>query len=213
MKPSHLLTATVLLGCVSLASAATAEISLDLYLGASFTGDSELDGNVGGMPAAARPVSWDDSIEAGIRAGYWLDGGWNWLGVALDASYYRPDPSDAVMGLGSLHMIPISPLLMVRMPLFVSERYANGRIQPYLAAGPGFVTSLATSSGTSRREAGFDFGIDARLGLTAVGRPRFGVFLEYRYTDVVVNNRDTLGAKIKTTLESDHLNAGVRLLF
>lgn len=217
MKPSHLLAAMVLLGCASLASTATAEKTLNLYMGTSFTADSTLDGTVGGLPAAAREVSWDNSIEAGIRASYWLEGGWNWLGIALDVSYFRPDVSSSsgapVSALGSLHVIPVSPLLMVRAPLFVSERYTNGRIQPYIGAGAGFVTSVATSAGSSRRETDFDFGVDARLGLSILVRPRFGIFLEYRYTDVVVHNRDVFGDRIKTTLESDHLNAGVSLRF
>jgi hypothetical protein len=205
-----------LIGAAVIAPTAIAETSLDLYLGVSFTAGSKLDGKVGGVPAAPRSVSWGDSIEGGIRGGYWL-GGLDWLGFGFDASYYRPEASltggGPVAGISSLHLVPMSPLLMVRAPLFASDDYARGRFQPYLAAGPSFVTSVLTSDVASGREIGFDIGVDARIGVNVLIRPSFGVFLEYRYTDVVVHNRDLLGEKIKTTLVSDHLNAGVTLRF
>ena len=60
---------------------------------------------------------------------------------------------------------------------------------------------------------GFDAGLDVRAGLTVLLARNFGLFAEYRRTDVDVKVTDSSGDKVKTNLESDHVSGGIAFRF
>ena len=102
---------------------------------------------------------------------------------------------------------------MVRLPLFTGDGFENGRIQPYAAVGPGFFLSVLTNASLIGTEVGFDVGLDARAGVTVMLTSRFGLFVEYRYTDVDVETTGGFGSKATSSLQTNHVNGGVALRF
>lgn len=189
--------------------AAVAETMLDLYLGGSYTDDSTLRFDTT-PPFPDQEVGWDDSFAFGLRAGHWFGGSLRWFGLAGDLSYFRPE---AVGGIVELHVVPITPMAMVRIPLLADERFVGGRLTPYAGVGPGLVTSVLTSNAVSGANVGFDVGLDVRAGVTIMLSRVFGLFAEYRYTDVDVKVEDGFGDSIETPLASNHINAGIALRF
>lgn len=137
----------------------------------------------------------DQSSPFGGRLGYWFRSP-AWLGVALDMSVLTPDFNDAsgppLPGSPvTVTVVPISGLLLIRLPLEKSEDFPNGRLQPYLGGGPGiFYTSLSEFAGNTvappavLEDSSWTLGYDARAGITGLIRERLGLFLESRYTRV-----------------------------
>jgi len=202
-----------------LAGAAAAEGFVDLYFGGAFTEDERIDSNAAGVGLTPGPgrVSFDDALAGGLRGGYWIDAA-PFLGVALDASGFAMErdfgPAD-----GGIAVIPLSALLMVRLPLGATDELPQGRIQPYGAVGPGaFVSVLGIDIDglDDFGDATLDLGLDVRAGLKFQIVKWLAVFAEYRYTHVQPDWKDDVeGAdvRIDTELATHHVNVGLGFHF
>jgi opacity protein-like surface antigen len=179
-----------------------AEGFIDLYMGVGLLQDSDVDTSandpfVDSDIAYLDDVDWETSPSMGLRGGYWFgEYGPSFIGVGLDFSYYQAfeDSSFAELEVAAT---PMTPLLMLRIPLGYDEDYPGGRVQPYVAVGPGFTIAYAHAetdeiipSGPGDvlyddfDEAGFGVGLDARGGLAVQVARNFALFAEYRYTYV-----------------------------
>src|SRR5262249_39533114 len=138
-------------------------------------------------------VEWEISPSAGIRGGYWFEFEEiepSFFGIGLDLSYYRAF-EDRSFGRLKVWAAPLTPLIMLRIPLGYSEDFPGGRVQPYIAGGPGFTISAAhadlsdlSSTGNvldDFEDVSFDVGADARAGIQFQISHGFGLFGEYRY--------------------------------
>jgi Outer membrane protein beta-barrel domain len=191
---------------------ASAEWFLDLYGGGSFTQD--VDVTIRNGTTLDDRVKFDTALTGGGRLGYWLTGiGLPWLGAALDVSYFAPDAT-ATAGKASLEVLPISALLMLRVPLFADSVVPTGRVQPYIAGGPSvFVSRVKVDTSVlgerlSAEQA--ELGADVRAGLTFMLTPHFGVFAEGRYT---VFNVDPGSRGTEFDIETFQALGGVTLRF
>ena len=81
-----------------------AEGFIDLYLGAAVTRDSDVKATAFGVSETGR-VEWDRSFTAGGRFGFWFES-LDWLGLALDASFFKPDRDITVIPVSALAMLP-----------------------------------------------------------------------------------------------------------
>ena len=84
-------------------------------------------------------------------------------------------------------IVPVSLLVMLRVPLLVTDEIPGGRLQPYIGIGPSFF--YRDSTGDFRPEnpkkvavRSVEAGFDAHLGLLWQLHRHFGVFAEYRFT-------------------------------
>src|SRR5258706_13230638 len=147
------------------ASGARAEGFFDLYLGAAFPQDSHVhtsadDPIVDNMIAYNSDVEWETSPAAGIRGGYWIETYPSVLGIGLDMSYYRAFEDSHFAPLNVV-ALPITPLLMLRIPIGASEDFPGGRVQPYAAVGPGFTIAGAHAKIDELRDnSGFNTRLD-----------------------------------------------------
>lgn len=200
----------------------SAEGLFDLRLGGSMTSKSEDSIQVDPAPPSEFETKWKDSFGGGIRGGYWFEGRAKWLGLAADISYFRPK-EDISGEAAEIHVIPLSLLLMFRAPLITSEKYPNGRLQPYVAAGPGFFISVFSLDldpiDEEITETSFDVGADVRGGIAFLVARGFGFFAEYRFTyfDPKYDGElDTLGNAdftLDTQMEAHHVAVGVTFRF
>ena len=146
----------------------------------------------------------------GGRIGYWLEG-LRWLGVAADASYFAP-AAQGTAAEARLEVIPLTPLVMFRLPLLESPQFPKGRLQPYLGAGPGFfLTSVEVDVpglGEESTDWQFEVGADARAGITLMITPKFGTFVEGRYT---VFSTNPGGRSTEFDIETFHVAGGVTI--
>lgn len=207
---------------------ARAEWFLDVYGGESSTQDANITAEVTSyglfMPTTTKShtqkVDFDTSFTMGGRLGYWFEK-LPWLGVSLDLSYFKAEGEKA-----EFDVVPLSLLLMLRWPLFKSENFPKGRLQPYAGVGPGFFftdsrvnfrptlqDSVSASSG--------EIGLDMRAGLAWQFHKRWAVFGEYRYTDIKVDfkQEDSFAIfsgseeSIKTYLKTNHYLVGISYRF
>ena len=183
--------------------AARAEGFIDLYFGVGFPQDSDIDTR-SDDPFVDSDLEftysgdrdWEDSPSFGMRGGYWFEewGGPSFVGVGLDISYYQAIEDSNFAEL-EVFATPMTPLLMLRIPLGYDEEYPGGRVQPYAAVGPSFTLAFAHAETDEIppsadiayddfEESGFGVGLDARAGLAIMLGPRFALFGEYRYTYV-----------------------------
>jgi opacity protein-like surface antigen len=194
-----------------------AEAMLDAYLGGAFHDDSTIDYDTSFAGSGFDLASWDDSVAAGIRGGYWFEGPLKWFGLGVDLSYFSAEQSTSfgfpISDSTELVLLPVTPMAMVRVPLLASERYSGGRIAPYVGVGPGLFVSVLLNDPFIDDDVGFDVGLDLRAGVTTQLAPHFGLFVEYRRTDVDIEVEDTFGDTFRTNLQSDHVNAGVAIRF
>ena len=189
---------------------ALAEGLIDLYVGTAMTRDSDVKISIPGFSDSER-IDWDSSITAGARFGVWFES-LPWLGLALDGSFFRPDKD--------LTVYPVSALLMLRLAFLKDDNFVNGRLQPYIAAGPGlFISHLdgrIGELGESVEAVSVDAGLDVRGGLTFMLTKNIGLFGEYRYTHVKPDfGFDILNidSKAKTTFDTHHVHGGLTFRF
>jgi opacity protein-like surface antigen len=228
---------------------ARAEGFLDVYAGAAFPQKNDVDvhtddpvlnsgapGTDGAIFRTAYPVNqnfdWETSPSLGIRGGYWFEFSEftpSFLGLALDMSYYRAF-EDTDFAEINIWATPMTPLLMLRLPLGYSEDYPGGRVQPYAAVGPGFTITAATADLSNLgigmddfEDVSFDVGFDARAGLAVQISHSFALFGEYRYTYLKPDFEDTVDdfgspkfeteVDIDPTLQVHHVVFGARFTF
>jgi len=197
---------------------------LDFAIGGAFTQKSNVTFKSGGSSVTTE-ADFDDSFATGVRGGYWFDG-LPWLGVGGMVSYFQPDVRPAgASGYDSrsLGVVPISALLMLRVPLLASNAVPRGQLQPYLAVGPGaFVTVTDNNNNYNynynhgyhyNSQSSVDVGVDVHAGATWMFTSRFGMFGEYRFTHYTANidgdsyyNR--YNVSLESTLDTNHVMAG-----
>jgi hypothetical protein len=188
-----------------------AEGFIDFYVGAAITRDSDQRVTAPGFSDTSS-IAWDTSVTAGGRFGFWFES-LEWVGLALDASFFRPDKDITVF--------PVSALAMLRLPLLKDndKGFPHGRLQPYIAAGPGLFISRADGNlGTfgSVSDTSVDLGVDVRGGLAFLITKNIAAFAEYRFTHVKPEfGFDVAGVKFKTetTLDTHHIVGGVGFRF
>jgi len=219
VKHSAFVISLVLSVIAPVVDSAYAEGFVDVHAGGSFSSNSYGTGTiepVGRAPLTeSSTVKFKPSVSVGLRGGYWLDS-FPYLGVALDLSYYEPEVKNFILP-GELEIFPISGLLMLRLPLFKSALYPQGRLQPYAGAGPAaFITRARVKLkkiGMSRnaKDTTVDLGLDSRAGINFLfsGQDLPGAlaaFLEYRYTRFKPTEfKDTVDG-VSFTAELDRLD-------
>jgi opacity protein-like surface antigen len=209
MRLLRLTTLTLGLGLVLIGPhPASAEWFLDVYGGVSITGDADVE--IRDTITADDKVEFDTEGMGGARLGYWLEG-LRWLGVAADVSYFAPAAQGTIVET-RLEVIPISPLVMFRLPLLESPEFPKGRLQPYLGIGPGFfLTSVkvdAPGLGEQSTDWQFEVGVDARAGVAFMFTPVVGTFLEGRYTAF---STDPGGRSTDFDIETLHVMGGITI--
>ncbi len=200
-----------------LAAPAASEGFADLYGGGAFP-DDDRGFAVPGFSTGPR-TDFDSTGVVGGRIGAWSDG-FPYLGGALDVSWFGPD-GEGRTSPAELDVIPISFLLMGRVPLVTSEEYPGGRVQPYLGIGPSLVVSQLEIPlpGPDFDDTEADAGVDLRVGTALIPVRPLGLFLEYRFTHFEPDWEDRVGTPVavrsraSTELSTHLVQAGVSLRF
>ena len=176
---------------------AKAEWFTDGYLGGVYTDDTKVK-NTSPDPGSSMKENVDEAVAFGFRLGHYFNA-LQFVGLALDASYYIPT-IDIDAESVDLDVIPISPLLMLRAPLFMDDLYPNGKWQIYGGIGPGiFYSKYSTGEFDDKT---FTIGIDARAGTTYMVNPMWGTFIEFRYTSFEPEYSDRIdGTKVEIELD------------
>jgi len=199
-----------------------AEGFFDLYAGLAVTVSNDVASTSSENERTVDRFDFKDSFSVGGRLGYW----WGAVGMNLDVSYFRPelDPDDfegtLVSTTTDLDVVGVGLNLMARGRFLKSADLSDGRLQPYVFAGPTvFVSRFAFDvSGRGRRRSVSDSAVSTTVGLTAGGGVTFmlarqiGLFAEYRFT----RNRPQFqfeGFTLEPKLDSHHVVAGVTLRF
>jgi opacity protein-like surface antigen len=205
-------------------SNAHAEKFFDLYGGANSTDDSTAD--VVDKPTPAPGIrdsislDFDKDVTLGMRVGVWQESP-PYFGMAFDISYFCAEADNA-----EFSVVPLSFLLMARMPLMVSSEFSQGRFQPYIAVGPSlmiydFEVDLTNAGGRKIDGSSGDFGFDLRGGLLWQITEKVAVFTEYRYTHVKVDfdaddsflMANPYEMEVETDLNTHHALAGMSFRF
>ena len=205
---------------------AAAEWFADLYAGTSFTQKSDLKLNDQGIgPGTYEDVEFDRSLAWGGRAGRYFDSV-PFLGVGIDFFRFYPylGPQSVQLrgcfypggcgsgrgGTGSFDVetTALSVDLMLRLPLLKTADAPQGRVQPYLVAGPPvFMTTITPRHTRSFRnhdsDTDFSFGYKLAGGVAVQVYRNLALFGEYRFTHVSpeVELRDASNGR--TTLRAD----------
>jgi Outer membrane protein beta-barrel domain len=207
---------------------ARAEWFLDVYGGEASTQDARITAEITsyGILMATTTKShtekagFDASLTMGGRLGYWFEK-LPWLGFSLDLSYFKAEGEKA-----EFDVVPLSLLFMLRYPLFKSENFPKGKLQPYAGVGlayfftdsrVNFRPALQDSVSGSSDEIGFD----VRAGLSWQFHKHWAIFGEYRYTDVKLDftQEDFLpifsgtDESMKTRLKTNHFLMGISYRF
>jgi hypothetical protein len=195
---------------------AWAEGFLDVQAGATFTGDADLVSDSAGFVTVS-PTAFLPSGTLGMRGGYWFEA-LPWLGLAGDLSYFTAF-EDFGGEPARIHVVPLSFLLMLRVPLLRSENLPQGRVQAYGAIGPGVFVSavdLELPGASDFQGATADAGLDARVGVEVRILRWLGLFAEYRYTSFRPTWPDLIAGTpvtLSTELDSNHILLGAGFHF
>ena len=225
MKQIKLLLITLILGILIFnLQLARAEIFVNLYAGWSLGADKDLTYMVPQEKETER-ADFSNSLAIGYRFGYWLDSA-RWAGLALEASHFKHDIHQRGIDKGHLRIIPISGLLMFRIPLLKTDIYPEGELLFYGGIGPAiFLSNIKYEVANSKisdllgipgisgnySDQSVDIGLDIRAGIEKMIRENISLFCEYRYThfkpdfeeDVWVNM-----VKIETEVNTHHVLIG-----
>lgn len=169
--------------------------------------------------------NFHNSFCMGYRLGYWFEC-YPWLGSALEVSRFQPE-----IDKGEITIIPLTMLVMFRMPLSESPEYLGDKIMPYIGIGPGlffsdFEYKVAESpipdllniqgfSGTYADRSS-DIGLDFRAGISRPLTKNTALFLEYRYTRFNPSFKEEVsGTKvtIKSRIITHHVGIGFSYFF
>jgi opacity protein-like surface antigen len=214
-------------GLVSLGGVAPAgaEVFLDLYGGATFSGDPDFTVSREGRESETEHGSADTEFTVGGRGGYWFDAqGLRWLGIAVDVSYFEPEYTreggSGTIAKVKVLTVPITPLVMFRLPLLESPQHPNGQLQLYTGVGPGiFITDtkaefLSGAGEVTKSEV--NVGVDFRAGVAYEFTPNWAVFTEYRFTYYSVDAEDRVEGqktKVEADLDAHHVLLGISYRF
>jgi hypothetical protein len=206
---------------------ARAEGFLDFYGGRAMSRDEEVKASISSSGFApteshTRRTDFDPSFTFGARVGYWFEK-LPYVGLSLDLSYIRAEDENV-----DIWAVPISLLVMLRLPLFKSEKFPHGRIQPYAAIGPGLYYAHARADfrpDLPEKVSGDDSSVtvDMRAGLSWQFHKHWAIFGEYRYTDIKIDFTNThtdflfgfvTGEEsMKTKLKTNHVLVGISYRF
>ena len=195
---------------------AAAETFYGVHFGTSFINVDDSDIKLNGTTIYTGDESETYAV-IGFRYGTWLDSIPR-LGVALDLSL-----NGAVMGSELEPFDRIwsgSTLAMLRLPLMKSTVFPHGRLQPYLAVGPGlFLTEITKVVGPPQVsdfdwfiDESLDLGLDVRVGLSWLLENKMGLYIEYRYTQFEVDYKRSITdgtLNFNPTLQMHYLLFGV----
>jgi Outer membrane protein beta-barrel domain len=211
------------LSLVLIPHTADADFFIDAYVGGAFTSASDASFSILDTVTNVG-IDTDDAFIVGGRLGYWL-GFFPWLGLALDVSYFETegnpssnldDGSPTLNNLGNakFDILPISALVMLRLPRVLNPIALVTGLNPYAAIGPAVFVSRADFE--SFEDSSAALGLDIRVGLRWEFLPIFGVFVEYRYTRVKDDFQDSLRdfpASMDVDFTTHHALAGISLRF
>lgn len=217
-----------LLFCLIITSpqVANADWFADLYIGGAWTSDGDIKQKSPG-PSDSIKEDFDNSFTIGYRVGHWFNK-FPYLGLAIDGSYFSADPDFDIGNNGDadLWFIPISTLVMGRIPILRDPDFPMGKFQLYGGAGPGFFYSeaevdnfffISTPVGNVRddfSDESFDIGLDTRLGFAWMIDRILALQLEFRYTYVEPEYSDRiLGEKFKYEVEVETYHALIGLSY
>jgi hypothetical protein len=188
-----------------------AEWFTDLYAGIAQAPKTDVTADIFRYPAPSisvtRSVSFDNSLAIGARGGYWFDR-FHWLGLAADLSYFKADGNGV-----ETSVIPLSLLVMLRIPLLENKDFPHGKLQPYAALGGGLFfydisVDFRPDASKELGDSGPIPGLDARAGLTWQFHKHVGLFGEYRYTYFEIDHAYSAEG-IKTNLGTHHWLLGI----
>ena len=168
-----------------------AEKFIDLYFGQNTTNDAEVSAGRYewfGDQYASEEIDFDPSGLYGLRWKFWSDS-IRQIGWAIDIFYFEAE-SEKV----DVSMIPLSVLLMLRLPLFVGDEFPGGILQPYIGLGPSiyfYNIHINFKPEIWERISHYDgeFGWQCHAGLLWQFHKDYGLFAEYRYTTCRMNER------------------------
>jgi outer membrane protein with beta-barrel domain len=210
-------------------SPALAQGSLDFYGGALVDGTADVsvsETRSSGTTSARATIDLSTTAEFGVRLAGWLPSH-DWFGLAMDLGYYHADGEGV-----DIDVFPFSFAVTVRAPLFPTPDRPAGRLQPYAMGGVTFhMVDLSVElegMGGDAFFAGWPFpGADELVlgpylaaGLSWQPAKSIAIFGEYRYStfDIGFDTVDsplfpTMNGRVDTSLESDHVLAGVAYRF
>ena len=220
------------MAAVSMPQLASAEWNADIYGGGAFTTKNNTESALPGFTVTTHDVKFDTSGTVGGRAGVWFDR-IPWMGVGVDIFYFRPTigggqtPEITAPGLNTtatIQTINISVLglgfdvLRLRLPLFQGEEYPQGRLQPYLTAGPAlFWTRLKDTTNlagpANQSDTDMSVGVKAGAGTSYQLTPLIGLFGEYRFTHFEARHEFAGPIQLSETFNTHHLIAGLSFRF
>jgi opacity protein-like surface antigen len=175
---------------------ASSEWFVDAYIGPAFTHDGRF---------AGLRTDYDTAFSGGGRIGYYL-GFFPFVGLAVDGSAYAPDGELANTFNFDAKVAALSFDAFLRLPLFTSQTFPHGQLQPYVFAGPGIYFTKVKSLGSSDRD--HSVGGNVGAGLNWMFLPNVGVMTEYRYSGT---RPEFFGER--TRIRTHRLLAGVTLHF
>ena len=207
MRRSFLLLATVLLALAP-ATDVSAQWFVDGYVGASLTSEDTISFTTFGVERE-QDADFKSSAIFGVRLGKWLEVA-PWLGLAVDASYFRAS--------ADLHVFPITALVMARYGFLKDEEFKAGRLQPYAGLGGGlFISHLDGAIGfVEGSDTSADMGLDVRLGVAYHFETNWAGFFEYRFTHTSPTYTvEPFGGSTggDTTLNTNHFLLGLSYRF
>ena len=191
---------------------AHAEFHAEIYGGEGLTGSHNAQVNLpdAGITGTHYALKFDSASTVGGRASYWFNR-FQYFGLGLDIShFFGPDQKNqvaltqlCVTGFGcstspeeikkfSNSVTVIGFDAMLRYPLFVSDQFNKGKLQPYIYVGPAiFVTKINdtgnfTPQGQSSKYT--SLGVKAGTGLMLFFTQGLGAFIEYRDMNFSVND-------------------------
>ena len=215
-------------------SRASGEPFLDVYGGVAETqsasvtaqhrdcsGDALLFSLCSSWTKGTTKVDFETAGTFGMRAGYWFERV-PWLGLAGDVSFFEAEGRDV-----RFKIVPVSLLLMLRLPLLATEEIPKGRLQPYFGAGPSLFYQDASVDFRPQVDkkvslSSWGVGLDTRIGLAWQVHRRVALFTEYRFTYLPIsmdNESDSFGLHaaatrhVDATLNTHHLLAGISFRF
>lgn len=228
---------------VVLASPVHAEFVAELYGGASFTNNADVDltsPSSGATIATLQDVKFNTSWTAGGRVGYWFKefGELGSFGVGLDVFAFKPESerqsvqvsiggsSLGPLQIGSIKISTVAigfDVLRFRLHLAKSEDFQQGQIQPYVSVGPAlFITETSDENifPANQSSTKTSVGVKAGAGLNVHATPEWSFFTEYRFThftsDATFTNATPFFVSeitTKTDITTHHVVGGISFHF
>jgi outer membrane protein OmpA-like peptidoglycan-associated protein len=226
------------------ASLASAEPYFGLYAGAAFPHENDVQFSefrslsTGALTdVTIRDEGFDTSGILGGKFGYFLDP-LPFLGFELDVfNIFGPDidanrtrtldvaggnvtaPVSSVIDTGGeveLRVTGVMLNVLGRLPLMRSNEFPQGRLNPYLGVGGGWINAQLD---VSNRRAGNDGAVADLIGAQGIAgvkyffAPQFALFAEYKYLHVFNAKWSFSGSKVQSDLDISNATAGVAFHF